>query len=59
MKQSVFESHYQAGWQAFAEQLQGLERGKAKPEHSHNFAADIAIYASNWRWPKSAVTAVI
>ncbi len=40
MKQSVFESHYQAGWQAFAEQLQGLERGKAKPEHSHNFAAN-------------------
>ncbi|MBX9912884.1 MAG: stage II sporulation protein M [Pseudomonadaceae bacterium] len=39
MKQSLFESRYQASWQTFSEQLQGLERGKAKPEHSHDFAA--------------------
>lgn len=39
MKQRVFESHYQASWQTFTEQLQGLEHGKAKPEHSLDFAA--------------------
>ena len=39
MKQSLFESRYQTSWQTFTEQLQGLERGKAKPEHSQDFAA--------------------
>jgi uncharacterized membrane protein SpoIIM required for sporulation len=40
MKQSLFESRYQTRWQTFAEQLQGLEHGKAKPEHSQDFAAN-------------------
>ena len=31
MKQSLFESRYQAQWRAFAEQLKQLEQGKAKP----------------------------
>ena len=39
MKQSLFENHYQSSWQSFAEQLHALERGKAKPEHSQDFAA--------------------
>jgi uncharacterized membrane protein SpoIIM required for sporulation len=39
MKQSLFESRYQTSWQTFTEQLQGLERGKAKPAHSQDFAA--------------------
>jgi uncharacterized membrane protein SpoIIM required for sporulation len=40
MKQSLFESRYQTRWQTFGEQLQGLEHGKAKPEHSQDFAAN-------------------
>jgi uncharacterized membrane protein SpoIIM required for sporulation len=38
MKQSLFENHYQSSWLTFAEQLHALERGKAKPEHSQDFA---------------------
>ncbi|WLI05528.1 stage II sporulation protein M [Pseudomonas sp. FP597] len=37
MKQSLFESRHQPQWQAFAEQLQQLERGKAKAGDSADF----------------------
>ncbi|MGE8495893.1 MAG: stage II sporulation protein M [Pseudomonas sp.] len=40
MKQSLYESHHQAEWQAFAQQLDALERGKADGEKSKGFAAD-------------------
>ncbi|EFQ61410.1 stage II sporulation protein M [Pseudomonas lactucae] len=37
MKQSLFESRHQPQWQAFAEQLQQLEQGKAKAGDSADF----------------------
>jgi len=40
MKQSLYESQHQAEWQAFAEQLDALERGKADSQQSRRFAAD-------------------
>ncbi|MFZ3206427.1 MAG: stage II sporulation protein M [Pseudomonas sp.] len=39
MKQSLFESRHQADWQAFAEQLVALERGKADSQQCKGFAA--------------------
>ena len=39
MKQSLFESLHQADWQAFAAQLEALERGKADSAQSGGFAA--------------------
>ncbi|MEX6501785.1 stage II sporulation protein M [Pseudomonas zhanjiangensis] len=39
MKQSLFESRHQADWQAFAAQLEALERGKADAAQSAGFAA--------------------
>ncbi|WP_286784239.1 MULTISPECIES: stage II sporulation protein M [Pseudomonas] len=39
MKQSLFESHYQAEWQRFAAGLDALERGKATREDCRGFAA--------------------
>ncbi|WP_282343232.1 stage II sporulation protein M [Pseudomonas sp. PS02288] len=39
MKQSLFESRYQAEWQRFATQLEALERGKATREDCKDFAA--------------------
>lgn len=39
MKQSLFESRHQADWQAFAAQLEALERGKADSTESSGFAA--------------------
>ncbi|MCK6188666.1 MULTISPECIES: stage II sporulation protein M [unclassified Pseudomonas] len=42
MKQSLFENRYQPQWQAFAEQLAQLEKGKAK-------AADVADFPHQYR----------
>ncbi|WP_426134426.1 stage II sporulation protein M [Pseudomonas sp. PWP3-1b2] len=42
MKQSVFESHHQPQWHAFAEQLKLLEQGKAK-------AGDMAEFPHHYR----------
>ncbi|NQD95396.1 stage II sporulation protein M, partial [Pseudomonas sp. CrR25] len=39
MKQSLFESRHQADWQAFAAQLEALERGKADGQQCKGFAA--------------------
>ncbi|MCG4454243.1 stage II sporulation protein M [Pseudomonas sp. MMS21-TM103] len=39
MKQSLFESRHQADWQAFAGQLDALERGKADRQQCKGFAA--------------------
>lgn len=39
MKQRLFESRHQADWQAFAEQLAALERGKAESPQCKGFAA--------------------
>ncbi|WP_439886210.1 stage II sporulation protein M [Pseudomonas sp. MBLB4123] len=39
MKQSLFESRHQADWQAFAAQLEALERGKADAAQCTGFAA--------------------
>ncbi|MGE8361212.1 stage II sporulation protein M [Pseudomonas sp.] len=39
MKQSLYESQHQAEWQAFAQQLDALERGKVDGEQSKGFAA--------------------
>ncbi|ERI50128.1 hypothetical protein N878_26695, partial [Pseudomonas sp. EGD-AK9] len=40
MKQSLFESRHQADWDAFAAQLDALERGKAEAQAGSRFAAD-------------------
>lgn len=40
MKQSLFESRHQDDWDAFATQLDALERGKAEPQACSRFAAD-------------------
>ncbi|MHA6494081.1 stage II sporulation protein M [Pseudomonas borbori] len=40
MKQSLFENHHQAEWQAFAAQLDTLERGKADGQAAKGFPAD-------------------
>ena len=40
MKQSLFEQQHQADWQAFAVQLDALERGKADNQQCKRFAAD-------------------
>jgi len=39
MKQSLFESRHRADWQAFAAQLEALERGKADARQCRGFAA--------------------
>lgn len=40
MKQSLFEARHQSAWHSFAEQLEALERGKARAEACTRFAAD-------------------
>jgi uncharacterized membrane protein SpoIIM required for sporulation len=40
MKQSLFESRHQADWDAFAAQLDALERGKTEGHAGSRFAAD-------------------
>ncbi|KMT54355.1 stage II sporulation protein M [Pseudomonas fildesensis] len=42
MKQSLFESRHQPQWQAFAEQLKGLEQGKAR-------GSDVADFPHQYR----------
>ena len=40
MKQSLFENRHQSDWEAFAGQLDALERGKAEAQACTRFAAD-------------------
>jgi uncharacterized membrane protein SpoIIM required for sporulation len=40
MKQNQFERQHQAQWQAFAQRLDSLQRGKAEAEQARAFAAD-------------------
>ena len=58
MKQSLFEQRHQAAWQRFDKRLAFLEKARSWKAPATTSPPITGASANNWRWPRSAATAV-